>query len=172
MTQIAANLSPVDPPATSKRPPVMRGAANFRWNGGRAWSGGYPAVRAPEGHPRTNARGYIREHILVVERALGHYLPTTARVHHVDEDKTNNAPPNLVVCQNDAYHFLLHQRQRALDACGDANAVPCKYCHGYDRQDDMRRRMQNGRRQSYHGSCDREYQRNRRARLQREEASR
>ncbi len=143
------------------------GVANSRWRGGRAMTGsGYPCVVAPEGHPRTDARGYIREHILVVERALGHYLRKSARVHHIDEDKTNNNPSNLVVCENDAYHLLLHQRLRAVEACGNANAIRCNICHSYDRQDDIMVRITGKKRRTYrstyHVECNRAYQRDKR----------
>ncbi len=71
---------------------------------------------------RVDSHGYVRiwtgknnedlEHHVVAERALGHALPAGAVVHHVDEDTTNNAPNNLVICQDDNYHKLLHARKR------------------------------------------------------------
>jgi hypothetical protein len=89
------------------------------------------------GHPRATSNGQVREHFLIVERAMGRLLPADAEVHHVDGNGRNNANANLVVCQDHAYHMLLHQRQRAFDACGDANALRCGYCFGYDRQQTM-----------------------------------
>jgi len=80
----------------------------------------------------------VGEHVLVAERALGHILPRSAVIHHVDEQKSNNAAGNLVICQDQAYHNLIHRRQRALDACGDASAIRCGYCGGYDRQGSMK----------------------------------
>jgi len=32
-------------------------------------------------------------------------------VHHVDGNRSNNTPSNLVICPNDSYHSLLHARQ-------------------------------------------------------------
>ncbi len=84
---------------------------------------GYIRVYLPE-HPRAS-HGYILEHMLVVERALGKPLPLTAEVHHIDGDHANNTNSNLVVCENGSYHMLLHQRQRALAACGDPSAPAC-----------------------------------------------
>lgn len=90
-------------------------------------SNGYVKVKCA-GHPRANKHGYVLEHILVAEKALGKYLPPGAVVHHVDEDKSNNVPSNLVICEDDAYHQLLHSRMRAYAATGDANAKRCGDC--------------------------------------------
>lgn len=54
-------------------------------------------------------------HRVTVEEALGRPLPLGAEIHHVDGDKHNNAPGNLVLCPSHLYHMLLHRRQRAQD---------------------------------------------------------
>lgn len=77
------------------------------------------------------------DHRHIVERILGHKLRRTAIVHHVDGDASNNAPNNLVVCDSQAYHMLLHKRQRALEHCGNANWEPCAFCHEYDAPENM-----------------------------------
>jgi hypothetical protein len=117
-------------------------------------------MTAQSGHPRAR-KGYVAEHILVVERALGHYLGEKHPVHHVDENKQNNANTNLVACEDHAYHMLLHRRLRALLACGDANAHRCTYCHRYDNQDDITLLRGVGQRseRSYHRRCAAEYMR-------------
>lgn len=66
-------------------------------------------------------KGEKRVHVAIAERALGHALPLGAEVHHVDGNKRNNAPSNLVICQDAKYHWLLHVRQRVLAAGGDPN---------------------------------------------------
>src|SRR6266705_3230787 len=80
----------------------------------------YRYVKAPD-HPGTTGSGYIREHILIAEKALGHYLPDAAEVHHIDGDGANNTNSNLVICENRKYHRLLHYRQKILALGGDPN---------------------------------------------------
>ena len=57
------------------------------------------------------------EHRAVAERVLGKPLPPGAEIHHVNESKLDNRPENLVICQDHAYHALLHSRLAALRAC-------------------------------------------------------
>lgn len=118
------------------RIPRLKGEQNPSWRGGRYHNSGYVSLKRP-GHPRATKAGYVCEHILVVEAALGRSLPDDAVVHHVDENRGNNANTNLVACQDRAYHNLLHRRMRALAACGDPNAKRCKICHGYSNQHDI-----------------------------------
>lgn len=68
---------------------------------------------------RLNRHKY--EHRLIVERAIGKPLPSRAQVHHVDGNPRNNENCNLVVCEDRAYHKLLHRRQRIRDAGGNPN---------------------------------------------------
>ena len=110
----------------------VKGEQHPHWNGGRPKdSYGYRLVRLPD-HPHANSRGYVKEHILLVEDAIGKRLPPGAVIHHVDGNRANNADGNLVVCQDQAYHFLLHRRMDALKACGNANWMRCKYCSSFD----------------------------------------
>lgn len=68
-------------------------------------------------------------HICIAERLLGRPLPKGAQVHHFDGDGHNNAPANLVLCPDQAYHQLLHVRQRVKAAGGDPNTQRiCVYC--------------------------------------------
>jgi len=73
------------------------GENNPRWNGGRhITSGGSVLVRMP-GHHRANIyKGYVREHILVWEKAHGKQLPDGWDVHHMNGVKDDNRPDNLV----------------------------------------------------------------------------
>jgi len=73
------------------------------------------------GHPRADYFGHVLEHVLIAERALGKPLPDGAEVHHADGIWSNNANSNLVICQDKAYHKLLHVRARVLKAGGNPN---------------------------------------------------
>ena len=84
-----------------------------------------PKLRAPD-HPKRSLWGYVHEHILIAEKALGHYLSDNVEVHHVDGNPRNNANSNLVICENKKYHRLLHSRQRTLTLGGDPNTQ--KFC--------------------------------------------
>ena len=77
------------------------------------------------------------QHVYIAETALGHSLPKGAQVHHVDENCQNNTPSNLVICPDQAYHSLLHQRTDALDACGHADWKKCRYCQQWDEPKNM-----------------------------------
>jgi hypothetical protein len=81
---------------------------------------GYRLISSPD-HPRANAQGYVPEHVLVCEKALGKLLPNGAEPHHVDGVKSNNVNSNLVLCQDHDYHALIEMRTRAFKACSHAN---------------------------------------------------
>jgi len=78
------------------------------------------------------------EHVLVAEKALGKPLPKGVEVHHVNEDKADNRPSNLVICPDRDYHRLLHVRTRAYDACGHADWKRCWHCKQYSDPAEMR----------------------------------
>jgi len=74
-------------------------------------------------------RGRHQGHVAIAVKALGHPLPARAQVHHVNGDGTDNRPSNLVICQDAAYHKLLHARARIVRAGGDPNTERiCSSC--------------------------------------------
>lgn len=126
---------------------------NPHWKGGRyIANGGYVFLYEPA-HPNAQSNGYVMEHVAVAARALGRPLTQGIVVHHIDEDRANNAPSNLVVCDR-PYHNLIHQRMRLVAlgvsyrthrSCTDCGAAPhesfgghkqrCKPCHSrYERE--------------------------------------
>jgi len=107
-----------------------------RGGGRTTHSEGY-ALILKWGHPRANTKGYVYEHVLVVEAKIGRYLNTQEVVHHIDEDKTNNATENLLLCKDHSEHMRVHAEARAIAACGNKDWRPCRFCGKYDRLDNM-----------------------------------
>lgn len=102
-----------------------------KWQGGfKITEHGYKMVLCKD-HPRANSSGYVFEHILIAEKALGKRLPLKAKIHHHGRNKSKNSG-NLIICEDQAYHHLIEQRTRAWEACGNANWLKCAYCHEYD----------------------------------------
>ena len=101
------------------------GEKSYAWKGGRSLCNhGHLLVLRPD-HPDARKSGYIYEHRLRATEALGKPLPENVVVHH-------HTPKEIVICQDQAYHRLLHRRQRALEACGHASWRKCWVCKEYD----------------------------------------
>jgi hypothetical protein len=68
---------------------------NFNWRGGRTkHHAGYLIIHQPD-HPRGGAKGYVFEHVLVMERMLGRRLAQDETVHHRNGIRDDNRPENL-----------------------------------------------------------------------------
>ena len=120
-----------------------------------------------QGSGHTRKDGYVitrhkLNHITIAERVIGKQLPKGAVVHHVDGKGTNNIGSNLVICPSQAYHMMIHARERALDECGHADWDRCCFCGKHDNSENLRKHK-NGRTQ--HLSCRNKYDRDRRAEL-------
>lgn len=79
------------------------------------------------------ARGYRKkasrfEHRIIAERVVGRSLPATVVIHHVNGQPADNRHSNLVICENSAYHSLLHVRARIVKRGGDPQRQ--KICSG------------------------------------------
>lgn len=122
--------------------------------GGLVLSKGHILVRI------RNKSSYYPFHRVLVENVLGKELPVKAVVHHSDGDRSNNTLSNIVACEDNTYHMLLHKRKRAHDACGHAGWLRCKFCKDYDNPKNMY--VPSNLRSAYHRKCGAEYARNRR----------
>jgi len=92
------------------RPVNVGGERHHSWKGGRhPDSQGYMLVKVP-GHPRTLATGYVHEHVVIAEAKIGRPLEPGEHVHHIDRDRANNDPSNLMVLTN-SEHLKLHHRE-------------------------------------------------------------
>lgn len=138
------------------------GEHNPNWKGGRTSPkpNGVIRIMLPN-HPKADSGGYVSEHVHIAEMVLERNLPDGAVVHHVDGDASNNRRDNLIICQDQGYHMLLHQRTRALRECGDPNLRKCPLCKKYDYPANMR--ATNGGKHFRHTQCDTEYHRRLRA---------
>lgn len=88
-------------------------------------SHGYTAVHR-DAQGNRHADGLL-VHRVRAERALGHPLPRGVVVHHADGTKADDSP--LVICQDAAYHRLLHARMRVKAAGGNPNTHRiCESC--------------------------------------------
>ena len=103
-----------------------RGANTPGFKGKQKIAGYYYEVC--HGHPRSMSDGLVAQHFLVVEKVIGHYLPYPATVHHINEVKTDNRPGNLVVCQDERYHQLLHARINRKKKFGSPDLKRCDHC--------------------------------------------
>jgi hypothetical protein len=113
------------------------GKNNPRWNGGRKTHGhGYILVASPD-HPYRDKQGYVREHRLVVESRVGRYLRPEEDVHHLDNNKKNNAIDNLELFPDRASHLRKYHQTGGETGWFQKGQVPhnkyleprsCLYC--------------------------------------------
>ncbi len=147
------------------------GSKNSNWRGGarRVTPAGYVHVYMPN-HPR-NIQGLVFEHVLVAERAFGKYIDSNHPIHHCDENRSNNSNSNLVICEDVAYHKLIHRRLKAYKATGNPDFRKCGFCQKWDSPDALcvRSAGQGSGEPAVHNSCKNLYARNRR-RAKRESA--
>lgn len=85
-----------------------------------SWNG-YKMIYLPI-HPHCDGKGYIREHILVMEKYLGRYLTEDEIVHHIDENKLNNDINNLKLMtkyEHKCYHSSRPRKHVDLEKAKD-----------------------------------------------------
>ena len=104
----------------------------------------YKYVYMPS-HPRAMSNGCIYEHILIAEQKLGRQLKDGECVHHIDENKRNNDPNNLMVFDSTSSHSGFHngnklikledgtysalkERSNICPICGKHKSIGSKIC--------------------------------------------
>lgn len=88
---------------------AMRGPAHPNWQPGRrSKRDGYVYVIV-HGHPRADKAGRVPEHVLVAEQTIGRPLKPGEVVHHINRQKDDNRPENLMVLPSAAAHMELHR---------------------------------------------------------------
>lgn len=90
--------------------PALKVAPRFgdrapAWKSGR-WTTkrGYVAIKCPD-HPQATSGGYVMEHRLVMEEALGRFLTREEVVHHINDIKDDNRLENLELFPNNGAHI-------------------------------------------------------------------
>lgn len=113
--------------------------SNPNWRGGRiVASNGYVLIRVGTDHPLADNRGYAYEHRLVAQEKMGRALAEGEVIHHIDGNKQNNDPSNLIIVSTHSEHMHLHEpwnkqdRELASCQCGCGGTVTRKV--GEDRR--------------------------------------
>lgn len=99
---------------------------------------GYIRIYMPE-HDMSDNNGLVYEHQLIAEQKIGRPLKDEEVVHHIDKDRANNTPDNLLIFASNSDHIAFHQYgEYTLDNEGIAHCNmrnkeqhKCPHCGAY-----------------------------------------
>ena len=87
-----------------------------------------------EDNPKADSSGYVYEHQLVVEQAMGRPLAPGEQVHHINLEKLENQVENLAVLPGRTEHALVHKymERAAAYLCGLTKIAPAPLAFGME----------------------------------------
>jgi hypothetical protein len=113
---------------------ARQGKGNSNWHGGKYFDDkGYVRARVPD-HP-FEVHGYVYEHRLVIEHAIGRYLEPWESCHHINEVKEDNRVSNLYLTTA-SEHSSIHREG---------------HTHTMEHKDHMRKKMKGKRPAGFKG---------------------
>lgn len=89
---------------------ATKGERHPQWKGGRNKHSGYWMLWMPW-HHRAQRKGYVPEHIIVAERALGRPIYRNEHCHHINGIKDDNRAENIRVIPK-GMHSAIHNIHR------------------------------------------------------------
>ena len=109
--------------------------ATYTKKNGIRYHRGYRYIKPDNQHPFVNNDGYIPEHRLIAEKYLlndsnsviidgKRYLTLEFDVHHIDFNRLNNNPQNLIIMtkgEHKALHQKLRIKQHFIEYCNQYN---------------------------------------------------
>ena len=97
---------------------------------------GYKMIFMPE-HPEADKRGFVAQHRYVAEQILGRPLKKGEVVHHINCQRTDTRPENILVFKSREDHSRYHAGGELMQDPSDPNVyistfirpeIPCAYC--------------------------------------------